>query len=91
MIKRALTLVNAVHITASEFIDDAERGPQQDHENWLVELAPHAPPRQCWPKRRLHNRTGEDNTGGHLKRHGPPSEAAVVAVTSGRLDCDTWE
>jgi thiamine phosphate synthase YjbQ (UPF0047 family) len=63
MIKRVLTLVNAMHITASVFINDDEYGLHQDHEKWLEELAPHAPTSQY-----LHNRNGEDNADAHLKR-----------------------
>jgi hypothetical protein len=63
MIKRALTLVNAMHITASVFINDNEGGLHQDYEKWLEELAPHAPTSQY-----RHNDTGEDNADAHLKR-----------------------
>jgi hypothetical protein len=63
MIKRGLTLVNAMHITASVFINDDESGLHHDYEVWLEELAPHAPIDQYW-----HNRTGEDNADAHLKR-----------------------
>ena len=80
MIKRALTLVNAMHITASVFINDDEYGLHQDYEKWLEGLAPHAPISQY-----QHNRTGEDNADAHLKRQVMGREV-VVAVTNGRLD-----
>jgi secondary thiamine-phosphate synthase enzyme len=80
MIKRGLTLVNAMHLTASVFINDDEHGLHQDYEKWLEELAPHAPISQYW-----HNRTGEDNADAHLKRQVMGREV-VVAVTNGRLD-----
>jgi len=60
MIKRGLTLVNAMHITASVFINDDEYGLHQDYEKWLEGLAPHATVSHCRRTRRLHNRTGED-------------------------------
>ena len=85
MIKRVLTLVAAMHITASVFINEDEYGLHQDHEKWLEELAPHAPTSQY-----LHNRTGEDNADAHLKRQVMGREV-VVAVTEGRLDFGTWE
>ena len=92
MIKRGLTLVNAMHITASVFINDDERGLHQDYEKWLEELAPHAPISQY-----QHNRTGEDacpeqsdrNADAHLKRQVMGREV-VVAVTNGRLDGFAW-
>jgi secondary thiamine-phosphate synthase enzyme len=80
MIKRGLTLVNALHITASVFINDDESGLHHDYEVWLERLAPHAPIDQYW-----HNRTGEDNADAHLKRQIMGREV-VVAVTNGRLD-----
>ena len=83
MIKRALTLVNAMHITASVFINDDEYGLHQDYEKWLEELAPHAPIKQY-----RHNDTGEDNADAHLKRQVMGREV-VVAVTNGRLDFGT--
>jgi hypothetical protein len=64
MTKRVLTLVAAMHITASVFINDDESGLHHDYEVWLEELAPHAPIDQYW-----HNRTGEDNADAHLKRN----------------------
>jgi secondary thiamine-phosphate synthase enzyme len=85
MIKRALTLVNAQHITASVFINDDESGLHADYEKWLEGLAPHAPVSQY-----QHNRTGEDNADAHLKRQVMGREV-VVAVTNGRLDFGTWE
>ena len=77
MIKRGLTLVAAMHITASVFINDDESGLHHDYEVWLDKLAPHAPIDQYW-----HNRTGEDNADAHLKRQVMGREV-VVAVTNG--------
>ena len=85
MIKRALTLVNAMHITASVFVNDDEYGLHQDYEKWLEGLAPHAPTSQY-----RHNDTGEDNADAHLKRQVMGREV-VVAVTNGRLDFGTRE
>jgi secondary thiamine-phosphate synthase enzyme len=84
-IQEGLCLVNAMHITASVFINDDERGLHQDYEKWLEALAPHAPTSQY-----QHNRTGEDNADAHLKRQIMGREV-VVAVTEGRLDFGTWE
>jgi secondary thiamine-phosphate synthase enzyme len=84
-IKEGLCLVNAMHITASVFINDNEAGLHQDYEKWLEELAPHAP-----VSRYSHNRTGEDNGDAHLKRQIMGREV-VVAVTGGRLDFGPWE
>ena len=84
-IKEGLALVNAMHITASVFINDDERGLHQDYEEWLEELAPHEP-----ISRYRHNRTGEDNGDAHLKRQVMGREV-VVAVTGGRLDFGPWE
>lgn len=84
-IAEGLCLVNAMHITASVFINDDESGLHQDYEKWLEHLAPHAPTSQY-----LHNRTGEDNADAHLKRQVMGREV-VVAVTAGRLDLGTWE
>jgi secondary thiamine-phosphate synthase enzyme len=84
-IQEGLCLVNAMHITASVFINDDESGLHQDYEDWLEELAPHAPVEQY-----RHNRTGEDNADAHLKRQIMGREV-VVAVTNGRLDFGTWE
>ncbi|MFH0800969.1 MAG: secondary thiamine-phosphate synthase enzyme YjbQ [bacterium] len=84
-IQEGLCLVNAMHITASVFINDDEGGLHQDYEEWLEKLAPHAP-----TSRYLHNRTGEDNADAHLKRQIMGREV-VVAVTKGRLDFGPWE
>jgi len=84
-IQEGLCLVNAMHITASVFINDDESGLHQDYEEWLENLAPHAPVDQY-----RHNRTGEDNADAHLKRQVMGREV-VVAVTNGRLDFGTWE
>ena len=84
-IQEGLCLVNAMHITASVYINDDEGGLLSDYEKWLEELAPHAPTSQY-----LHNRTGEDNADAHLKRQVMGREV-VVAVTGGRLDFGTWE
>ena len=84
-IKEGLCLVNAMHITASVFINDNERGLHQDYKRWLEELAPHEPISQY-----LHNRTGEDNGDAHLKRQIMGREV-VVAITDGRLDFGPWE
>jgi len=85
MIKRVLTLVNAMYITASVFINDDESGLHQDYEKWLEGLAPHAPIRQY-----RHNDTGEDNADAHLMRQ-IMGRGVGVAVTGGRLDFATWE
>ncbi len=84
-IREGLCLVNAMHITASVFINDDEGGLHQDYEKWLEELAPHEP-----LSRYLHNRTGEDNADAHLKRQIMGREV-VVAVTNGQLDFGPWE
>jgi len=84
-IKEGLCLVNAMHITASVFINDNERGLHEDYKRWLEELAPHEPISQY-----LHNRTGEDNGDAHLKRQIMGREV-MVAVTDGRLDFGPWE
>jgi secondary thiamine-phosphate synthase enzyme len=84
-IREGLCLVNAMHITASVFINDDEAGLLADYERWLEELAPHAP-----VSRYLHNRTGEDNGDAHLKRQVMGREV-VVAVTGGELDFGPWE
>ena len=80
-----LVLVNAMHITASVFINDDEPGLHQDYDDWLERLAPHAPVSQY-----RHNRTGEDNGDAHLKRQIMGREV-VVAVTGGSLDFGPWE
>lgn len=84
-IKEGLILVNAMHITASVFINDDENGLHQDYDRWLEKLAPHEPVNQY-----LHNRTGEDNADAHLKRQVMGREV-VVAVTNGELDFGPWE
>jgi len=84
-VAEGLVLVNAMHITASVFINDHERGLHADYEKWLERLAPHAPTGQY-----LHNRTGEDNADAHLKRQIMGREV-VVAITQGRLDFGPWE
>ena len=84
-IKEGLCLVNAMHITASVFINDNESGLHQDYDKWLERLAPHEPTSAY-----LHNRTGEDNGDAHLKRQIMGREV-VVAVTAGKLDCGPWE
>jgi len=84
-IREGLCLVNAMHITASVFINDDEGGLHQDYERWLEELAPHAP-----ISRYEHNRTGEDNGDAHLKRQVMGREV-VIAVSEGRLDLGPWE
>jgi secondary thiamine-phosphate synthase enzyme len=84
-IKEGLVLVNAMHITASVYVNDDERGLLADYEDWLEELAPHEPVSQY-----RHNRTGEDNADAHLKRQIMGREV-VVAVTNGRLDFGPWE
>ena len=84
-IKEGLCLVNAMHITASVFINDNEGGLLHDYEKWLEELAPHAPVDQY-----RHNDTGEDNADAHLKRQVMGREV-VVAITNGELDFGPWE
>jgi len=84
-IQEGLVLVNAMHITASVYINDDERGLLADYEDWLEQLAPHQPISQY-----RHNRTGEDNADAHLKRQIMGREV-VVAVTNGRLDFGPWE
>ena len=84
-VKEGLCLVNAMHITASVFINDNESGLHHDYEKWLEELAPHAPIEQY-----RHNDTGEDNADAHLKRQIMGREV-VVALTNGQLDFGPWE
>ena len=84
-VREGLCLVNAMHITASVFINDDEGGLHRDYARWLEELAPHEP-----VSRYLHNRTGEDNGDAHLKRQVMGREV-VVAVTNGALDFGPWE
>ena len=84
-IKEGLCLVNAMHITASIFINDDETGLHKDYEKWLEGLAPHSPTNQY-----EHNKTGEDNADAHLKRQVMGREV-VVAITNGKLDFGPWE
>ena len=84
-IREGLALVNAMHITASVFINDDEGGLHHDYDTWLEGLAPHAP-----TDRYQHNRTGEDNADAHLKRQVMGREV-LVAVTNGALDFGPWE
>jgi secondary thiamine-phosphate synthase enzyme len=84
-IMEGLCLVNAMHITASVFINDNENGLHQDFDKWLEKLAPHAPTSQY-----KHNETGEDNADAHLKRQIMGREV-VVAITNGKLDFGPWE
>ncbi|MEW6530830.1 MAG: secondary thiamine-phosphate synthase enzyme YjbQ [Thermodesulfobacteriota bacterium] len=84
-VKEGLCLVNAMHITASVFINDDESGLHQDYDKWLEKLAPHEPVSQY-----LHNRTGEDNGDAHLKRQIMGREV-VVAITGGKIDFGPWE
>jgi len=80
-----LCLINAMHITASVFINDNEKGLHKDYDKWLEKLAPHAPIDQY-----EHNKTGEDNADAHLKRQLMGREV-VVAITNGKLDFGPWE
>ena len=84
-VRNGLCLVNAMHITASVYINDDESGLLEDYDEWLEGLAPHAP-----TSRYRHNRTGEDNGDAHLKRQIMGREV-VVAITEGRLDLGPWE
>ena len=84
-VQEGLCLVNAMHITASVFINDNESGLHHDYEKWLEELAPHEPIEQY-----KHNDTGEDNADAHLKRQVMRREV-VVAITNGELDFGPWE
>ncbi|HKA19458.1 MAG TPA: secondary thiamine-phosphate synthase enzyme YjbQ [Blastocatellia bacterium] len=84
-VREGLALVNAMHITASVFINDDESGLHHDYEVWLERLAPHKPVDQYH-----HNRTGEDNADAHIKRQVMGREV-VVAITAGKLDFGTWE
>jgi secondary thiamine-phosphate synthase enzyme len=81
-----LVLVNAMHITASVFINDDEPGLHEDYKRWLETLAPF----DASPQRYQHNRTGEDNADAHLKRQVMGREV-VIAVTKGKLDFGPWE
>ncbi len=85
-VKEGMVLVNSMHITASVFINDDERGLQEDFATWLEGIAPYLP----GPDRYKHHRTGEDNADAHLKRQVMGREV-VVAITSGRLDFGPWE
>jgi secondary thiamine-phosphate synthase enzyme len=84
-VRNGLVLVNAMHITASVYINDAESGLIQDYDEWLEQLAPHEP-----TSKYRHNRTGEDNADAHLKRQIMGREV-VVAITDGKLDFGPWE
>jgi secondary thiamine-phosphate synthase enzyme len=84
-VQNGLVLVNAMHITASVYINDNESGLIQDYDEWLEQLAPHEP-----TEKYRHNRTGEDNADAHLKRQIMGREV-VVAVTDGKLDFGPWE
>jgi len=84
-VREGLVLVNAMHISASVFINDEESGLHQDYDAWLEKLAPHAPTSQY-----RHNDTGEDNADAHLKRQVMGREV-VVAITAGQLDFGPWE
>ncbi len=84
-VQEGLVLVNAMHITASVFINDDESGLHQDYDRWLEKLAPHEPVSSY-----QHNRTGEDNADAHMKRQVMGREV-VVAITAGKLDFGPWE
>jgi len=84
-VNEGLCLVNAMHITASVFINDNESGLHNDYEKWLEDIAPHEPIDQY-----DHNKTGEDNADAHLKRQVMGREV-VVAITDGKLDFGPWE
>ena len=85
-VQEGLVLCNAMHITASVFINDDEPGLHEDYKRWLEGLAPFDPS----PTRYRHNRTGEDNADAHLKRQVMGREV-VIAVTNGKLDFGPWE
>ncbi|MCA9213948.1 MAG: secondary thiamine-phosphate synthase enzyme YjbQ [Planctomycetales bacterium] len=85
-VQEGLVLVNAMHITASVFINDDESGLHQDYKKWLEKLAPF----DASPKTYAHNRTGEDNADAHMKRQIMGREV-VVAITEGKLDFGPWE
>jgi secondary thiamine-phosphate synthase enzyme len=84
-IREGFVLINAMHITASVFINDDESGLHQDYDKWLEKLAPHEPVNQY-----RHNDTGEDNADAHMKRQIMGRET-LVAITEGRLDFGPWE
>ena len=83
-IKEGICLINAMHISASVFINDDESGLHDDFDRWLEKLAPYA------PEEYKHNRTGEDNADAHLKRQIMGREV-VIAITNGKLDFGPWE
>jgi secondary thiamine-phosphate synthase enzyme len=85
-IQEGLLLCNAMHITASVFINDDEPGLHEDYKTWLEKLAPF----DSSPQRYAHNRTGEDNADAHMKRQVMGREV-VIAVTAGKLDFGPWE
>jgi secondary thiamine-phosphate synthase enzyme len=85
-VAEGLVLVNAMHITASVFINDDEAGLHEDYKKWLEKLAPF----DASPQTYRHNRTGEDNADAHLKRQVMGREV-VVAITNGKLDFGPWE
>jgi secondary thiamine-phosphate synthase enzyme len=85
-VQEGLVLVNAMHITASVFINDDEPGLHADYRRWLEQLAPF----DASPTTYAHNRTGEDNADAHMKRQVMGREV-VVAITAGRLDFGPWE
>jgi secondary thiamine-phosphate synthase enzyme len=85
-VAEGLVLVNAMHITASVFINDDERGLHEDYKKWLEKLAPF----DASPQTYAHNRTGEDNADAHMKRQVMGREV-VVAITGGKLDFGPWE
>src|SRR5215208_2958700 len=85
-VREGLMLCNAMHITASVFINDDEGGLHQDYTKWLEELAPF----DASPQRYAHNRSGEDNADAHMKRQIMGREV-VVAITKGKLDFGPWE
>jgi secondary thiamine-phosphate synthase enzyme len=84
-VQEGLCLVNAMHITASVYINDDESGLLHDYDRWLEKLAPHEPVSGYH-----HNRTGEDNADAHMKRQVMGREV-VVAITAGKLDLGPWE
>ncbi|HSM52410.1 MAG TPA: secondary thiamine-phosphate synthase enzyme YjbQ [Thermoanaerobaculia bacterium] len=89
-IREGLCLVNAMHITASVFVNDDERGLHEDYERWLERLAPFDSGSNPAKGGYRHNRTGEDNADAHMKRQVMGREV-VVAVTGGQLDFGPWE
>jgi len=85
-VQEGLVLCNAMHITASVFINDDESGLHEDYKKWLEDLAPF----DASPQRYRHNRTGEDNADAHMKRQIMGREV-VIAITKGKLDFGPWE